>query len=146
MCNIQLHYRWLNSLLMGTSAICCGFFSNRICCHPSEKSEGETACWGHCFNDFIGVLLLLPLTEWTSFETCIGKNCKLGFFLLKKCCQWFEFYSTCQRWSQGHKARGQGHKKILCLEQTLFRPRPDLLEAKDQGHRRKCSPKKRSSK
>ena len=49
-----------------------------------------------------------------------------------------------QRWSRGHKARGQGqgHKKILRL-----RPSTDPLEAKakDQGHRRMCSPKKRSS-
>ena len=45
-----------------------------------------------------------------------------------------------QRWSRGHNARGQGqgHKKIL-------RPRTDPLEAKakDQGHRRKCFPKKK---
>ena len=42
-----------------------------------------------------------------------------------------------QRWSQGHKVRGQGegHKKIL-------RPRANPLEAKDQRHRRKCSQKK----
>ena len=44
-----------------------------------------------------------------------------------------------QRWSRGHKDRGQGqgHKKIS-------RPRTDPLKAKvkDQGHRRKCSPKK----
>ena len=44
-----------------------------------------------------------------------------------------------QRWSRGHKARGhgQGHKKI-----SRLRPWTDPLEAKDQGHRRKCSPKK----
>ena len=45
-----------------------------------------------------------------------------------------------QRWSRGHKARGQGqaHKKIS-------RPRTEPLEAKAklQGHRRKCSPKKK---
>ena len=41
---------------------------------PVKILKGETACWGHCFNDFIGVLLLLPLIEWTSIETCIGKN------------------------------------------------------------------------
>ena len=43
-----------------------------------------------------------------------------------------------QRWSRGHKARGQGqgHKKIS-------RPRTDPLKAKDQRHRRKCSPKKK---
>ena len=45
-----------------------------------------------------------------------------------------------QRWSRGHKARGQ---------RTAF-PRTDTLEAKDrnargqgQGHKRKCSPKKK---
>ena len=47
-----------------------------------------------------------------------------------------------QRWSRGHKARGQGqgqrHKKI-----SRLRPRTDPLEAKDQAHRRKCSPKKK---
>ena len=43
------------------------------------------------------------------------------------------------RWSRGHKVRGQGqgHKKI-----SKLRPRTDPLEAKakNQGHRRKCSP------
>ena len=57
-----------------------------------------------------------------------------------------------QRWSRGHKARGQGHKKIRgqgqgqpFRGQTLSRPRPGMLEAKDQGHKRKCSPKKKRS-
>ena len=49
------------------------------------------------------------------------------------------------------KARGQdqGHKKIRgqgqgqpFRGQTLSRPRTGMLEAKDQGHRGKCSPKK----
>ena len=53
-----------------------------------------------------------------------------------------------QRWSRGHKARGQGHKKIRgqgqpFRGQTLSRPRAGMLEAKDQGHKRKCSPKKK---
>ena len=59
-----------------------------------------------------------------------------------------------QRWSRGHKARGQsqGHKKIRgqgqgqpFRGQTLSRPRTGMLEAKakDQGHKRKCSPKKK---
>ena len=59
-----------------------------------------------------------------------------------------------QRWSRGHKARGQGqgHKKIRgqgqgqpFRGQTLLRPRTGMLEAKakDQGHKRKCSPKKK---
>ena len=57
-----------------------------------------------------------------------------------------------QRWSRGHKARGQGqgHKKNRgqgqgqpFRGQTLSRPRTGMLEAKakDQGHKRKCSPK-----
>ena len=64
-----------------------------------------------------------------------------------------------QRWSRGHKARGQGqgqgHKKIRgqgqgqpFRGQTLSRPRTGMLEAKakDQGHKRKCSPKKKKKK
>ena len=64
-----------------------------------------------------------------------------------------------QRWSRGHKARGQGqgHKKIRgqgqpFRGQTLSMLRIGILEAKDkdrnargqrQGHSRKCSPKKK---
>ena len=61
-----------------------------------------------------------------------------------------------QRWSRGHKARGQGqgqgHKKIRgqgqgqpFRGQTLSRPRTGMLEAKarNQGHKRKCSSKKK---
>ena len=92
----------------------------------------------------------------------------------------YEQFYTIQRWSRGHKARGQGqgHKKnprprprprtafprTDTLEakdrnargqgqgqgqpfrgQTLSRPRTGMLEAKakDQGHKRKCSPKKK---
>ena len=50
-----------------------------------------------------------------------------------------------QRWSRRHKARGQGqgHKKNP-RPRTAF-PRTDTLEAKakDQGHKRKCSQKKK---
>ena len=59
-----------------------------------------------------------------------------------------------QRWSRGHKARGQGqgHKKIRAhgqgqpfQGQNLSRPRTGMLEAKamDRGHRRKFSSKKK---
>ena len=57
-----------------------------------------------------------------------------------------------QRWSRGHTTRGQEHKKIRgqgqgqpFRGQTLSRPRTGMLEAKakDQGHKRKCSPKKK---
>ena len=49
-----------------------------------------------------------------------------------------------QRWSRGHKARGQGQGQPF-RGQTLSRPRTEMLEAKakDQGHKRKCSPKKK---
>ena len=59
-----------------------------------------------------------------------------------------------RRWSRGNKARGQGqgHKKIrgqgqgqLYRGQILSRPRTGMLEAKakNQGYKRKCSPKKK---
>ena len=55
-----------------------------------------------------------------------------------------------QRWSRGHKARGQGqgHKKNPRPRTRTAFPRTDTLEAKDrnardQGHKRKCSQKKR---
>ena len=51
-----------------------------------------------------------------------------------------------QRWSRGHKARGQGHKKNP-RPRTAF-PRTEPLEAKDrnargQGHRRPKRSKKK---
>ena len=61
-------------------------------------------------------------------------------------------WTSQQRWSRGHKARGQGqgHKKIQgqgqgqpFRGQNLSRPRTEMLEAKDQGHSCKCSPKKK---
>ena len=39
----------------------------------------------------------------------------------------------CQRWSRGHKARGQGHKKNP-RPRTAF-PKTDTLEAKDRNAR-----------
>ena len=59
------------------------FPTNNVSVQYTEP-KGETACWGHCFNDFIDVSLLLPLIEWTSIETCIGKNYKLGLFFCSK--------------------------------------------------------------
>ena len=60
------------------------------------------------------------------------------------------FEARRQRWSRGHKARGQGqgHKKNPRPRPRTAFPRTDTLEAKDrnargqgQGHQRKCSPK-----
>ena len=42
------------------------------------------------------------------------------------------------------KIRGQGQGQPF-QGQTLSRPRTEMLEAKDQGHKRKCSPKKKRS-
>ena len=62
---------------------------------------------------------------------------------------WLLLVTRYQRWNRGHKARGQGqgHKKIRgqgqpFRGQTLSRPRIEMLEAKDHGHSRNCSPKK----
>ena len=58
-------------------------------------------------------------------------------------------YHSNQRWSRGHKARGQGHKKKIQGQgqpfrgQTLSRPKTGMLEAKNEGHKRKCSPNKK---
>ena len=43
------------------------------------------------------------------------------------------------------KIRGQGQGQPF-RGQTLSRPRTGMLEAKDQGHKRKCSPKKKKRK
>ena len=40
------------------------------------------------------------------------------------------------------KIRGQGQEQPF-RGQTLSRPRTGMLKAKDQGHKRKCSPKKK---
>ena len=40
-----------------------------------------------------------------------------------------------QRWSRGHKARGQGHKKNLRPRPRTAFPRTDTLEAKDRNAR-----------
>ena len=84
----------------------------------------------------------------------------VGYLFLSLWLDWTRFepkYSaryTDQRWSRGHKARGQdqgqGHKKIRgqgqgqpFRGQNLSRPRTGMLEAKDRGHSRKRSPKKK---
>ena len=95
---------------------------------------------GHYFNDFTGVLLLLPIIEWTSIETCIGQNCKLGLFFCSKSlvsCSNFKVI-----------VRGGVEDIRLEAKDTKKNPRPKTnpLEAKDrnacgQGHRHRCSPK-----
>ena len=62
---------------------------------------------------------------------------------------WLLLVTRYPRWSRGHKARGQGHKKnprprTAFPRTDLSRPRKRMFEAKakDQGHNRKCSQKK----
>ena len=75
-------------------------------------------------------------TEWRLFiDSCIAS--------LK--CVLLHNGNRYQSWSRGHQARGQGqgHKKNPRPRprlRTAF-PRTDTLEAKDQGHSRKCFPK-----
>ena len=110
-----------------------GFFSNSICCHPPEKTKGETACLGHCFNDFIGVLLMLSLIEGTSIETCIGRNCKLGFFFCSKSLVNCSNFKVIIRGGVDEIRLEAKDTKKFYAKDTLFRPKPDLLEAKDTG-------------
>ena len=65
------------------------------------------------------------------YPVFMGKNRFFADFAMK-----ILFFWSSQRWSRGHKARGQGHKKNP-------RPRTRMLEAeaKDQGHKCKCFPK-----
>ena len=98
-----------------------------------------------------------PLKK-TSFSKCWSVKPALWKLLRKLPLEVTLYEVKFQRWSRGHKARGQGqgqgHKKIRgqgqgqgqpFRGQTLSRPRTGMLEAKakDQGHKRKCSPKKK---
>ena len=85
---------------------------------------------------------------------CCVTNCRGNYEVCqkKKCsdCQLTKMKEKNQRWSRGHKARGQGLKKNPRPRPRTAFPRTDTLEAKDrnargqgQGHKRKCSPKKR---
>ena len=66
-----------------------------------------------------------------------GQNCKISCFFskFKPTFQQLIFHHNTgnQRWSRGHKARGQGHKKNP-RPRTAF-PRTDTLEAKDRNAR-----------
>ena len=85
--------------------------------------------------------------------TKIRGGCKIGqhfFYIAGQ----NSHHCKIQRWSRGHKARGQGqeHKKYprtrprtTFPRTALSRPKTGMLEAKakDRGHRRKRSPKKK---
>ena len=72
-------------------------------------------------------------TFW--FYTVQGPNYRMFSFRFTNSL-WSLSLTERQRWSGGHKARGQGHKKIQgqgqpFRGQTLSRPRTGMLEAKD---------------
>ena len=77
-----------------------------------------------------------------STDVCLDhQNCeKLGDDKLSKLCYVsVYFFICCQRWSRGHKARGQGqgqgHKKNPRPRPRTAFPRTDTLEAKDKNAR-----------
>ena len=74
----------------------------------------------------------------------IKKKNKKKYTFIKNCIVvWIKFLEVTalitlqQRWSRGHKDRGQGqgHKKILRPRPRTALPRTDLLEAKDKNAR-----------
>ena len=98
--------------------------------------------------------------------TCPKKKGTISFealYLWKKICKMYlliktlNFYSTCILFCRGGvedtrlEAKAKNTKKSLAKAkdrqpfrgQTLSRPRTGMLEAKDQGHSRKCSQKKK---
>ena len=74
------------------------------------------------------------------FETKKNKQ-KKTFFFFKTSFVFFIYITT----KDTKKIRGQGQGQPF-RGQTLSRPRTGMLEAKDQGHKRKCSPKKKKKK
>ena len=109
---------------------------------PSEKPNGETACWGHYFNDFTGVLLLLTGSDLASSSSLFGWQQKHSSIIRGG----VEDTRLEAKAKDTKKIRGQGQGQPF-QGQTLSRPRTGMLEAKakDQKHKRKCSPKKKRS-
>ena len=95
---------------------------------------------------YLGVFL----TDTLSDDFDIARQVKYLYAVGSSLRSKFQKCSIHQRWSRGHKARGQGqgHKKNPRPRPRTAFPRTDTLEAKakDQGHKRKCSQKKSSQK
>ena len=83
----------------------------------------------------------------TSKFTVVIPHADCSHCLARLCSRIYQYYGQWQRWSRGHKARGQGqgHKKNPRLRpRTAFlRTEPLEAKAKDHGHKRNCSPKKK---
>ena len=93
-----------------------------------------------CFEQFFldrSVAILMMLT----IDVCLVLNCFLFemFYLHYALCDFDSIWLHCtkQRWSRGHKARGQGqgHKKKQRPRPRTAFPRTDPLEAKDWNAR-----------
>ena len=81
-----------------------------------------------------------PLVRCSDACWCYFGRIKIEIIIIK-IMLFFEFlgvplykydYTILQRWSRGHKARGQGHKKSEATPRSAF-PRTDPLEAKDRN-------------
>ena len=93
------------------------------------------ASWESQFNLAFLALVLVQLAKvqfWTSIDLTLES---WNYKLLEA----INFYSRDQRWSRGHKARGQGqgqgHKKNPRPRPRTAFPRTDTLEAKDRNAR-----------
>ena len=69
------------------------------------------------------VLLLLPIIEWTSIETCIGQNCKLGLSFCSKSLVSSNFKVIVRGGVENIRLQAKDTKKNL-------RPKTNPLEAK----------------
>ena len=87
-----------------------------------------------------------PRTAWTDYNEDLGWNC-LGLHpsemidVMEDCEVW-RFNFELQPPQPEVESRTQGSRPRPRTQKNP-RPRIDPLEAKDQGHRRKCSPKKK---
>ena len=110
-----------------------------------SASLNEMKSFENCFV-FIRVFysFLAYFLEFTIFRDIVehagGSRNKVARSTLQICIK------KNQKWSRGHKARGQGQGQGQPFRgQSLSRPRTGMLEAKakDQEHRPKRSPKKK---
>ena len=87
-----------------------------------------------------------PRTAWTDYNEDLGWNC-LGLHPsemidVMEGCEVWRFNFELQPPQPEVESRTQGSRPSPRTQKNP-RPRIDPLEAKDQGHRRKCSPKKK---
>ena len=120
--------------------------ANHITVPSSWEIQGKAGKdWLRLFMQRNELAIRKPEPTSIARATAFNKETTQTFFdNLAKVLDKHKFQSAQQRWSRGHKARGQGQGQPF-RGQTLSRPTTGMLEAKakDQGHKRKCSPKKK---